>query len=173
MVMKNSALKFAAFLLILTCFTIVSCNKEPIINNEEEIETPIEPNDPNHPIDNGYARIRVEMTSNYKEICDFRYYELSVSIIGQCSHADTNIKDRTTESLMATPWVYEKEFHYHGDEIITVFLNPQFNDGFQISDLTPEQVLQLFANIKLYCNDELVKEGDLMVAYTLPYADYQ
>jgi hypothetical protein len=165
--MKNSTLKYAAIILTLISFTIISCKPEKPeeIFDEEVVEV-------DHPIDNGYARIRVEMTSNYKEICDFRYYELSVSIIGQCSHADTNIKDRTTESIMTTPWVYEKEFHYHGDEMITIFLNPQFNDGFQISDLTYEQAIQLFANIKLYCNDELVKEGDMMVAYTLPYADY-
>lgn len=171
--MRNKSIsKSLMLLLMLISFTIVSCNKEPEPSNgNEEIEIPDNPNDSDHPIDNGYAKIRVEMTSNYKEICDFRYYQFDFHVFGQCNHADRNVKDRTVESIMGTPWVYETEFSYHGDEFITIFLQPEYNGD--LSDLSLEQIQSLFATIKLYYNDELVKTGDRMVSYTLPYADYK
>ena len=186
MMKRYSISKLLAILLMLCGFMIVSCEKAADPNSGNDgVETPIDsisPNDPeipvnpdgpdgsNHPVDNGYAKIRVEMTSNYKEMVDLRYYQFSFSVIGQCSNADRNVKDRTTESINSEPWVYETEFPYHGDETVTIFLTPEYNGD--LSGLDLEQLQSLHATIKLYYNDELVDTGDRMVVYLLPYADY-
>lgn len=169
--MKKVFKQILTVVLVMLCVSITSCTKvdgnDPSIPDEPIV--PINPDEPTHPQDNGYAKLRLEITSDWKEHCDFRYYKLNFQITGDCSNANMSFEDRTTESIKDTPWVYETEVCYHGDTHILATFDCKY-DG------ESSNIFDVKTNMKLYCNDELVVDDDMivfcMLTYNLPYVSF-
>ena len=180
--MKKVFKRVLSIFMVLVCLAFVSCNKDentnPNNNGGDGNEQPIDPNpgsdptDPDHPTDNGYAKIRIEFSSNYKEFIDLRYYKIDVSVYGECANATIQFNKRITESLAETPFVYETDIHYHGDAWMLVSFIPEMNGDLEDLLNDPNDILLMFNSIKLYVNDILVKNGDMGLAYTFPYAEF-
>ena len=186
--MKKVFKRVLPIFMVLVCLAFVSCHKDentnPNNNGGNSNEQPINPNptpnpdpnpdpEPDHPADNGYAKIRIEFTSNYKEFIDLRYYDINVSILGECSNATRQYDKRITESLATTPFVYETDLHYHGNVWLNASINPQMNGDLEDLLDDPNDILLMFKNLKLYINDVLVDDSRIgWVVHELPYAEF-
>ena len=185
--MKEVFKRVLPIFMVLVCLAFVSCHKDentnPNNNGGDGNEQPIDPNptpnpdpnpdpEPDHPADNGYAKIRIEFSSNYKEFIDLRYYKIDISVYGECANATRQFNKRITESLAETPFVYETDFHYHGDVWMLVTFIPEMNGDLEDLLNDPNDILLMFNSIKLYVNDILVKNGDMGLTYTFPYAEF-
>lgn len=185
--MKKVFKRVLPIFMVLVCLAFVSCHKDentnPNNNGGDGNEQPIDPNptpnpdpnpnpEPDHPADNGYAKIRIEFSSNYKEFIDLRYYKIDISVYGECANATRQFNKRITESLAETPFVYETDFHYHGDVWMLVTFIPEMNGDLEDLLNDPNDILLMFNSIKLYVNDILVKNGDMGLTYTFPYAEF-
>ena len=181
--MKKVFKRVLPIFMVLVCLAFVSCHKDentdPNNNGGNGNELPVDPNpgsdpnpDPNHPADNGYAKIRIEFSSNYKEYIDLRYYKIDVTVGGECTNATRRFNKRITESLAETPFVYETEFHYHGDVYLQAMFSPEMNGGY--GDLEdPNDILSMYYNMKVYINDSLVDDDDFGLSIQfLPYAEF-
>lgn len=178
--MKKVFKRVLPIFMVLVCLAFVSCHKDgntdPNNNGGNGNELPVDPNpdpnpDPNHPADNGYAKIRIEFSSNYKEYIDLRYYKINVSVNGECTNATRQFNKRITESLAEKPFVYETEFHYHGDVFLQATFYPEMNGGY--GDLDPNDILSMYYNMKVYINDSLVDDNNVgFSTQILPYAEF-
>lgn len=182
--MKKVIKRVLPIFMVLVCLVFVSCNKDENTNNNggNGNEQPIDPNpnpnpgpdpiEPDHPADNGYAKIRIEFSSNYKEYIDLRYYRIDVSVNGECSHAVRSFNKRITESLAETPFVYETDFNYHGDVWLQATFNPEMDGSFDDLE-NPNDIYLMYKNMKVYINDSLVDDDDFGLSIQfLPYAEF-